>query len=89
MRAVDGEVEGYVALVGVELVLVSRDYRGREYHGDGHDGRVGDVDCAVHVHPCLADLDVEVWDVEAFQFVQGYSISPQHHSSRRKRTYPS
>lgn len=42
------------------------------HHGDGHDGWVGDVDCADHVRPIGfgGEFDTEFCDVEAGEFVQ-------------------
>jgi len=43
-------------------------------HGDGHDGGVGDVDCAYHVGAVWlgGELDGEFCDVEIVEFVQAW-----------------
>lgn len=80
--AVDGEVEGYVALylllvlflfllmMILLLLIVERVWRVETYHGDGHDGWVGDEDFALEVGPVGALGEVHLAELEAVELVQ-------------------
>ena len=48
---------------------------GKDYHGDFHDGGIGDEDSAVHVLSGAEVCDVEFGHVEALEFVQTWSQS--------------
>lgn len=45
---------------------------GKDYHGDCHDGGIGDEDGAVHVLSGAELCDVELGHVEALEFVQAW-----------------
>lgn len=90
-----GEVEGDVALsdLGSEwgLYSMSRWSMGlggwwSAYHGDCHDGGIGDEDCSVQVSAVGGcEHDVEGGDVEAFEFVQAFLFAGQNTTRRKKR----